>query len=218
MGGMTIPLIISAFGAMSGASSARKAGNQAADASQAQNALLQWSKELGQQNGPDLLSNVWNLAMNPNENAYARGLTERSRQGIEAGYRPAFANALQGLSSRGLYAGGAYGSEPGRAAGALDRARGGAVANLYQTKYASQEQEQMNRLAQFSNLLAQLRGSNISAAEAYNSPMQMYAGMAQQGGQNMGNALGGIAQMYWLKDLMKKYPASTAMSSKFGVP
>jgi hypothetical protein len=210
MGGMTIPLVLQGASMLTGNSASRKASNAASDASDAQNSLLQWSKQLGEQYGPGLLNTVWNLAMNPYQNSYATNLTERSRQGIESGYRPAFAQMAQGLSSRGMW--NPYSSQAQRGTTALDLKRGSDVSNMYSTQKASQEEEQMNRLGTFSNLLAQLRGSNIQAASAYSNPISTYSQLASGASGAVGQGAGSIAQLLMLNNMMKQKSSGSGLN------
>ena len=191
---------LSGYSAGQSADAAKAAGNQAQQLSNEQRALLQQILQWGNQYGTPLLQKSYEWATNPYETPYERVLRERTRQDIEKSYRPAYAKTMQGLSNRGML--NPYNSVLPSYTASLDRARGGAVANMYMQEKANAQNEEGNRLQAFSNLLSQLRGGNVSGAGAYSQPISTYAGLAQQAGASAGSTIGSLIQ--WLIMQSKK--------------
>lgn len=190
-----------------GGGSGDAAASQAQQLSEEQRALLKQMYGWGEQYGGNLLSNLWQYAQQPYEDAYSRNLFQRERQNIESGYRPAFAAATQNLSRRGMWS--PYSTQPRRMAGQLDIARGGAVAQAAMARAADKSNEQARRLQAFGDVLAQLRGGNVSGAGAYSSPISTYAQLAQQAGQNSQQMLQNIMQWIYMNKAKSNGPAGS---------
>lgn len=206
-----IPAIVAGLGYLTSKKTASGAGAQAEQLSAEQRALLQQILQWGQKYGEPALAKAYDWATNPYENAFERGLTERTRQGIETAYRPAYGQMMQGLSSRGMM--NPYNSVMPQYTAALERNRAGQVSGMYQQQQANKQNEMGNRLQAFSNMLSQMRGGNVSGAGAYQSPINTYAGLASQAGASGGNAIAQLLQWLMLQQQKKGTGTGTPVTS-----
>lgn len=178
-----------------------KGAEQAGQLSAEQREILQRISGWQEQYGPAALEQMWARTQDVYRTPAEVSEFQRMRQDIEGAYRPVTGQLLQGLSSRGMLT--APGSQAGRSAFALDRARSGDVGRFFMGLAANRGNEQERRMGAFVNMLQGLTGSGTQIAGAFQQPINTFANLAQQQGANIGGALGGLANLLQMQQFQQ---------------